>query len=95
MDSFISGKFLPVVIDGFTVNMSTFEGKSAWQEAYNFLLKQKPLKALKIHKGMCQAAEDHALDMVKKNFFDHNSSDGTDFSKRIEKRCGKAFGMSG
>jgi len=30
MDSFISGKFLPVVIDGFTVNMSTFEGKSAW-----------------------------------------------------------------
>jgi uncharacterized protein YkwD len=75
--------------------MRTREGKSAWVEAYNFLIKQKPLQPLKLHKGLCQAAEDHALDMAKTGIFAHNSSDGTDFSTRIERRCGKSYGMSG
>ena len=33
--------------------------------------------------------------MAKTNIFGHNSSDGTSFSKRIERRCGASYGSSG
>jgi len=41
------------------------------------------------------AADDHAMDMAQNNFFGHTSSNGQNFTKRIEKRCGKAYGSSG
>ena len=92
METFIDDRTLPLKPG---CNQGTSEGKSSWKEAYNFLMKQIPLHPLKLHRGMCQAAEDHALDMAKNGFFEHDSSDGTSFSTRIERRCGKAYGMSG
>lgn len=80
MNTFIDERTLPLKPG---CNQSTNEGKSSWREAYNFLLNQKPLQPLKLHKGLCQAAEDHAIDMAKTGLFQHDSSDGKSFSARI------------
>lgn len=58
-------------------------------------MKQKPLPAMELHKGLTLAAEDHAIDMANTGIFGHNSSNGASFSARIEKRCGKSYGSSG
>jgi len=92
IDQFINNSTLPLYPG---CNYSTNEGKSAWTEAYNFLLKQKPLPAYELNEGLCLAAEDHAIDMAKTGIFGHNSSNGASFSDRITKRCGQAYGSSG
>lgn len=51
-------------------------------------MSQKPLHPLELNDGLNFAAMDHAMDMKKKNFFDHRSSNGMSFSERIERRCG-------
>lgn len=76
-------------------NRSTFEGKAAWREAIDFLMKQKPIHPLKLNQGLCLACQDHTADMIKTGVTSHNSSDGSSFSDRIHRRCGKAYGSSG
>lgn len=53
LDQFISPTSLPLYPG---CNYSTNEGKSAWNEAYQFLLKQKPLPAYEINEGLNLAA---------------------------------------
>jgi uncharacterized protein YkwD len=43
----------------------------------------KDLKMLIPEKSLMEAAAYHANDMYRNNFFDHTSSDGTSFSKRV------------
>ena len=64
-------------------NYATNEGKGAWTEAYSFLLKQQPMPAFELSKGLTLAAEDHAIDMAATGIFGHNSSNGMSFSDRI------------
>ena len=85
MDTFINDTTLPLIKG---CNYSTNEGKTAWKEAYNFLVNQKPLPPLELNEGLNLAAMDHCMDMKTKNFFDHQSSNGISFSDRIAKRCG-------
>ena len=92
INSFIDSGTLPLYPG---CNYATNEGKKAWLEAYDFLKNQSPLPAYFLNEGLSLAAEDHAIDMAKTNIFGHNSSDGTSFSKRIERRCGSSYGSCG
>ena len=92
LDSFINNSTLPLKPG---CNYATNEGKSAWNEAYQFLLKQQPLPPFQLNEGLNLAAEDHAIDMAQSGIFGHNSSDGKSFTARIDKRCGKSYGSSG
>lgn len=92
MDTFFNEWELPLKPG---CNYRTNESKKVWKETYEFLTHQKPLKPFKLNQGLTLAADDHAVDMAQHNFFGHNSSNGQSFSKRIEKRCGQAFGSSG
>jgi len=92
LDSFINESQLPLKPH---CNYSTNEGKKAWKEAYEYLTSHKPMDPFILNEGLTLAADDHVIDMAKNNFFGHNSSNGQTFSKRIEKRCGKAYGSSG
>jgi uncharacterized protein YkwD len=73
MDTFINKDTLPLKKN---CHYSTNEGKSAWQEAYEFLNSQKPLPAYQLNEGLNLSAMDHAMDMKVNNFFDHKSSNG-------------------
>jgi uncharacterized protein YkwD len=55
-------------------------------------MSQKPLHPLELNDGLNLSAMDHAMDMKKKNFFDHRSSNGMSFSERITRRCGESYG---
>jgi hypothetical protein len=66
--------------------VSTREGKTCWRQAYDFLMQQKPLEPLKLHKELCQAAEDHAIELAR------DDDELTSLDRRIEKRCGKLKG---
>ncbi len=61
----------------------TNQGKIVWIEALKFLQNQKPLHPFELNEGLSAAAKDHIEDMVKYNFFGHDSFDGTKYSKRI------------
>ena len=58
-------------------------------------MKQKPIHPLKLSKGLCLVAQDHTADMIKAGVTGHDSSDGSTCRQRIDKRCGKSYGMSG
>ena len=92
LETFMDDKTLPLKPG---CNRSTFEGKAAWREAIDFLVKQKPIHPLKLNKGLCLAAQDHTADMIKTGVSGHDSSDGSSCRQRIDKRCGKSYGMSG
>ena len=64
------------------------EGKSAYQEAVDYLLKVEPLHPLEWNECLAETALDHSRDLAKNNIFGHNSSDGTRFSDRIKKKTG-------
>lgn len=63
------------------------EGKTAYNEAIEFLEKQEPLHALELSECLTFAAADHLMDMIMKKFFEHVGSDGSSLSKRVERRC--------
>jgi uncharacterized protein YkwD len=48
-----------------------------------------------LNQALTLAAEDHAIDMAKNNFFGHNGSNGSTLTSRIEFRCGKSYGSWG
>lgn len=92
LDSFINDHEMPLFKN---CNYITNEGKKAWMEAVAFLQKHPPMTAFKINAGLSKAAEDHGYDMMQHNFFGHTSSNGTSFDKRIDFRCGPAYGAKG
>jgi uncharacterized protein YkwD len=63
----------------------TVEGTAALDEAIEFLENTSPAEPLDIAGCLCLAARDHVADMLGNNFTDHNSSDGTDYSARIDR----------
>lgn len=72
----------------------TFEGIAAVDEAVSFLRAAKPLPAMAINRGMCQAAKDHANDLALKGVTGHKGSDGSSPNARLE-RYGSWEGVVG
>ena len=46
------------------------------------------LGRLRISAALCRAADAHSRDMLRRDFFDHASSDGTSFDRRIRRYTG-------
>lgn len=80
--------------DGFYLNLPdrvkiiTEEGVKAVDDAINFLSSCKPLKPLKISKGLYFAARDHVKDIGEKGKTGHRGSDGSSPFDRMN-RYGK------
>jgi len=53
----------------------SFEGVAAVDEAIEFLKKQTPMSGLKISKGLTKAANQHLQDMLTNDFFGHRGTD--------------------
>lgn len=67
--------------------LKTFEGKSAYEEAVEFLKRQKPVGALKHDERLSNACKDHIQDIGPRGLASHESTDGRNVSDRIEKYC--------
>jgi hypothetical protein len=67
--------------------VKTFEGKSGFEEAIEFLSRQKPVPALIFEPKLSQACKDHVHDIGSKGLASHEGSDGKNCSDRIEKYC--------
>ncbi len=67
--------------------IQTYEGKSAFIEAIEFLKSQKTVRALILDGNLCLAAEDHLNDIGPKGIVSHESSDGRNVSERVERYC--------
>lgn len=70
------------------LNYRVNESKKTWLDCVDFLTKQKPLPPYEISKALNTIAEDHATDLVLHDMFGHVSSDGSDVTARLKKRCG-------
>jgi uncharacterized protein YkwD len=46
---------------------------------------QNGLAPLRAHRGLSRAADTHSGDMLRADFFDHPSSDGTPFDRRVRR----------
>jgi uncharacterized protein YkwD len=46
---------------------------------------QNGLASLRAHRGLSRAADTHSGDMLRADFFDHPSSDGTPFGRRVRR----------
>lgn len=58
-------------------SMTTMEGIAAVDDAITYLRTVKPLPPLTTAKGLCLAAKDHTLDMLKSGLEGHKGSDGS------------------
>lgn len=67
--------------------LQTYEGKAAFEEAIEFLKRQKPVNALTLDERLSSACKDHIEDIGPKGITSHDSSDGKNLSDRIEKYC--------
>ena len=67
--------------------IQTYEGKSAIEEAINFLKSQPPVPELILSKEITKACQDHIADIGPKGLTTHEGSDGKNISDRIEKYC--------
>ena len=86
------GNFINEKLQNFNgVQVNTLEGKSAYQEAIDYLIKVQPLPPLEWNECLAEAALDHSRDLAKNNIFGHDSSDGTSFGKRIERKAGETI----
>lgn len=63
----------------------TFDGVAAVDEAINFLRTVTPVAPLKVVKGMCLAAKDHASDLATKGISGHRGSDGSSPNARLDR----------
>ena len=70
------------------IQVRVFEGKSAYEEAIDFLMKVNPLDPLKWNNCLAETALEHTKYLAENNLLVHDSSDGTSFKKRIEKKVG-------
>lgn len=67
--------------------IKSFEGKAAFEEAIEFLKRQKPINKLITDTRLSMACMDHINDIGPKGVASHESSDGKNVSDRIEKYC--------
>jgi uncharacterized protein YkwD len=67
--------------------IETTEGKSAYEDAIEFLKRQKPVSELKADERLNCACRDHVNDIGPKGIASHDGSDGSSLSDRIEKYC--------
>ncbi len=67
------------------VGIQTEEGQKVYNECIKFLEKQKPLGALTMNDNLSLAAQDHANDIGPKGMTDHDGSNGSTVTDRIEK----------
>jgi uncharacterized protein YkwD len=65
--------------------IETYEGKPAFEEAIDFLKRQKPIGALKQEERLIKACRDHIADIGPSGLASHESSDGRNVSDRIER----------
>ena len=70
----------------------TIEGKSAWENAKQFLIDQEPLRPFDHHEGLFKASSDHARDIMSNNSSGHVGSDGSTFIDRLQRYCKKGKG---
>lgn len=62
------------------------EGKTAFEEAIQFLKKQKPVDVEFFHNELLNnSARDHADDIGPKGVTGHTGSDGSNYGQRIER----------
>lgn len=76
------------------IPLRTQEGPNAVQECIAFLRTQPPVEELILNDGMSRACQDHANDIGPKGSVSHSGSDGSSFSKRME-RYGDWMGTVG
>jgi len=76
------------------IALRTNEGPSAVKECIDYLRNAKPVPELTLTDGMCNACKDHANDIGPKGQVSHSGSDGSSFSKRLE-RYGDWMGTVG
>ncbi len=67
------------------IALRTNEGPSAVKECIDYLRNAKPVHELIFNDGMSQACTDHANDIGPKNMVAHSGTDGSSFSKRLER----------
>ena len=72
------------------VYIRTSEGKKAVMECIQALEATSPMQPLYYDSRLYDAAISHGTDMRDNNFFEHDSSDGTQFYERLQK-----FGFNG
>ena len=65
--------------------IQTNEGRSAFEEAIDFLKSQSPVGALTENAHLTKACRDHADDIGPKGLASHDGSDGSNVSDRIER----------
>lgn len=68
-------------------SIQTNEGKAAYEEAIEFLKRQKAIPTLTHDPRLSQACADHIADIGPKGLATHESTDGKNVSDRIEKYC--------
>jgi hypothetical protein len=76
------------------IPIRTYEGKAAFEEAIEFLHRQKPVGILIENDKLNQACVDHLNDIGPKGLCSHDGSDGSNPSDRIEKYCEWDLGCS-
>lgn len=68
------------------ISIDTYEGKSAVEEAIDFLNNTKGVQGLEITGEISKISEAHANDLAKNNLFNSIGSDGSYPDQRIKKR---------
>ena len=68
--------------------------EKAMLDLHNKQRAAKGLKTLCVHPALQKAAEAHSRDMIDRDYFSHNSQDGTTFAQRI-KREGYNYRIAG
>lgn len=69
------------------IPIETNEGAAAYEEAIEFLKKQRPIESLTYDERLAKACRDHAEDLGSKGAVSHESSNGKGVSERIEQYC--------
>jgi hypothetical protein len=69
------------------IPVKTYEGKAAFEEAIEFLKRQKPVGKLTENDKLSQACIDHLNDIGPKGLCSHDGTDGSNPTDRIEKYC--------
>ena len=64
--------------------MRTKEGKSAVNEAIEYLNRLEPVKPLRWNEELGRASRDHVIDIGPKGLVQHESSDGTSVKERLK-----------
>jgi len=67
--------------------LRTYEGKACYEDAIEFLQRQKPVNELIDNEKLHKACQDHVNDIGPSGICSHDGSDGSNPSDRIERYC--------